>query len=116
MYPHLSAVKKPGFPLFWVSVALWLKASTAHEVQVAAGRDAAAFRIILEELVGGALVHHPIVGEGVHEDPAFLAEQVARVPPRVFGVLDGDHIEDQLHFINEVGSEARKVLGYKGID
>jgi D-alanyl-D-alanine carboxypeptidase len=33
-----------------------------------------------------------------------------------FGVLDGDHLEEQLHFINEVGSEARKVLGYKGLD
>ena len=33
-----------------------------------------------------------------------------------FGVLDGDHVEDQLQYINEVGSEARKVLGYKGID
>ncbi len=33
-----------------------------------------------------------------------------------FGVLDGDHIKDQLHFINEVGSEARKVLRYKGLD
>jgi hypothetical protein len=32
-----------------------------------------------------------------------------------FGVLDGDHVEKQLHFINEVGSEARKVLGYEGI-
>jgi len=33
-----------------------------------------------------------------------------------FGVLDGDHVEEQLHFINEVGSEARKVLGYEGIN
>jgi D-alanyl-D-alanine carboxypeptidase len=29
-----------------------------------------------------------------------------------FGVLDGDHLVDQLNFINEVGSEAREVLGY----
>jgi D-alanyl-D-alanine carboxypeptidase len=33
-----------------------------------------------------------------------------------FGVLDGDHLDNQLHFINEVGSEARKVLGYQGLD
>lgn len=33
-----------------------------------------------------------------------------------FGVIDGDHVEDQFHFINQVGSEARKVLGYKGIN
>ena len=33
-----------------------------------------------------------------------------------FGVLDGDHLEEQLHFINKVGSEARKTLGYKGLD
>jgi D-alanyl-D-alanine carboxypeptidase len=33
-----------------------------------------------------------------------------------FGILDGDHIDQQLHFINEVGSEARKALGYKGLD
>jgi len=33
-----------------------------------------------------------------------------------FGVIDGDHTEEQFQFINEVGSEARKVLGYKGID
>jgi D-alanyl-D-alanine carboxypeptidase len=32
-----------------------------------------------------------------------------------FGVLNGDQWEEQLHFINEVGSEARKVLGYEGI-
>jgi len=32
-----------------------------------------------------------------------------------FGVSNSDHVEEQFHFINEVGSEARKVLGYKGI-
>ena len=33
-----------------------------------------------------------------------------------FGVSNGDHVIEQFHFINEVGSEARKVLGYKSID
>jgi D-alanyl-D-alanine carboxypeptidase len=29
-----------------------------------------------------------------------------------FGVADGDHVQEQFDFINEVGSEARKVFGY----
>jgi D-alanyl-D-alanine carboxypeptidase len=33
-----------------------------------------------------------------------------------FGVSNGDHVIEQFNFINEVGYEARKVLGYKGID
>jgi D-alanyl-D-alanine carboxypeptidase len=33
-----------------------------------------------------------------------------------FGVSNGDHVYEQFNFINEVGSEARKVLGYKGLD